>query len=418
MKNKLIFFVVLFGLSVCSYVCMAQTVNKGKLYIKPGSIVSTLYVFENKEKGDFRNNGTFYVYNSLINNGSFFDFKGSIPQGKIIFSGNKRQLIEGKSFMQVNDLEFDNTTLQKAFDISTTIAVKGNVDFTNGIGVLNNEMGSFTFLEDATASNVSDKSHLEGEMEKVGNADFVFPQGDKGLYRPAKIVFASKNKDMFVSEYRLRDAPFFQVHKNKASIINQVDTAEYWIVEHSQKGKGSIVLTLSWNERTTPQTLLDGQMDDLHIIRWDEVQNMWVDEGGIVDINTKTVTTPTEVKGYGVFTLGTVKAQMYQPGDIVIYNLVSANEDGQNDYFLIDNIQKYPNNKVEIFNRWGVKVFETNNYDTTGNVFKGFSDGRVTVNRGEKLPSGTYYYIVNYELKDKNGSQLIKKAGYLHLEAD
>ncbi|MDM1514571.1 gliding motility-associated C-terminal domain-containing protein, partial [Myroides odoratimimus] len=46
------------------------------------------------------------------------------------------------------------------------------------------------------------------------------------------------------------------------------------------------------------------------------------------------------------------------------------------------------------------------------------SDGRVTVNKGEKLPTGTYFYIVSYEYKDASGSRMIKKSGYLHLESN
>ncbi|WP_205627563.1 T9SS type B sorting domain-containing protein, partial [Myroides marinus] len=75
-------------------------------------------------------------------------------------------------------------------------------------------------------------------------------------------------------------------------------------------------------------------------------------------------------------------------------------------------------NTVEIYNRWGVKVYDTKNYDSAGNVFRGYSDGRVTINRGDKLPTGTYFYIVNYEYKDKSGSRMIKKSGYLHLDSN
>lgn len=70
------------------------------------------------------------------------------------------------------------------------------------------------------------------------------------------------------------------------------------------------------------------------------------------------------------------------------------------------------------FNRWGVKVYETENYDSRGNVFKGTSEGRITVKKSEKLPSGTYYYILNYEHIDVSGSRMIKKSGYLHLDGN
>jgi len=148
------------------------------------------------------------------------------------------------------------------------------------------------------------------------------------------------------------------------------------------------------------------------------LQQLWVDEGGIVDVDNKTVSTPTSLEQYGFFTLGTVKTDKLLKGDVVIYNFVSANGDGQNDFFRIDNIDRFPNNKVEIFNRWGVKVYDTSNYNSNDNVFRGYSEGRVTMNKKEQLPSGTYYYIISYEYKDESGSRMIKKTGYLHLETN
>ncbi|WP_273566277.1 gliding motility-associated C-terminal domain-containing protein [Maribacter halichondriae] len=75
--------------------------------------------------------------------------------------------------------------------------------------------------------------------------------------------------------------------------------------------------------------------------------------------------------------------------------------------FRITNIESYPNNTVQIYNRWGVLVFETNAYDNTGNAFRGFSNGRATIQQNEALPVGVYFYIVNYvnngENKTKNG---------------
>lgn len=56
--------------------------------------------------------------------------------------------------------------------------------------------------------------------------------------------------------------------------------------------------------------------------------------------------------------------------DVVIYNVLTPNGDGMNDYFYIDDVNLYPNNKVAIYNRWGRKIYETTNYDNHGNVSK------------------------------------------------
>lgn len=100
-------------------------------------------------------------------------------------------------------------------------------------------------------------------------------------------------------------------------------------------------------------------------------------------------------------------------GDLIIYNGVSDNGDGSNDSFAIKGIERFSDNLVEIYNRWGVKVFDTKGYGTPGGkVFTGISDGRSTINKNEKLPEGTYFYLLKY--KDGNG-QNREKAGYLYI---
>ena len=83
---------------------------------------------------------------------------------------------------------------------------------------------------------------------------------------------------------------------------------------------------------------------------------------------------------------------------------------GQNTFRII-NIEQFPNNTVEIFNRWGVKVFSAKGYDNDSNSFQGISNGRVTIQANEELPAGVYYYIINYE----NDGSARSRTGYLYL---
>ncbi len=73
---------------------------------------------------------------------------------------------------------------------------------------------------------------------------------------------------------------------------------------------------------------------------------------------------------------------------ITIFNAFTPNGDGVNDTWQIEGIEKFPENEVMFFNRWGDKVKEFQNYDNVSVVWDG------TNNRDKKLPDGTYYYIV------------------------
>ena len=68
-----------------------------------------------------------------------------------------------------------------------------------------------------------------------------------------------------------------------------------------------------------------------------------------------------------------------------VYNGFSPNNDGSNETLVIEGLENFPNNKIEIYNRWGNKVYFSKNYQndwagTWGN---------------KKLPDGTYYYLID-----------------------
>ncbi|MGO4819733.1 DUF7507 domain-containing protein, partial [Flavobacterium sp. W22_SRS_FP1] len=104
---------------------------------------------------------------------------------------------------------------------------------------------------------------------------------------------------------------------------------------------------------------------------------------------------------------------------ITVHNAFSPNGDGINEVFVIENLEDvlcYPNNSLEIYNRWGVLVFETTNYNNTSNYFNGVSRGRTTISQSAGLPTGTYFYILNYtSIEGTGGVKNNTKDGYLYL---
>ena len=104
---------------------------------------------------------------------------------------------------------------------------------------------------------------------------------------------------------------------------------------------------------------------------------------------------------------------------INVFNGVTPNGDGLNDELVLEGIECYPGNTVEIFNRWGVLVYETKEYNSNGNTFKGLSEGRATIVQDGLLPTGTYYYVIKYNLDLGNGTSYpIEQAGHIHLETN
>lgn len=78
---------------------------------------------------------------------------------------------------------------------------------------------------------------------------------------------------------------------------------------------------------------------------------------------------------------------------IIIYNTITPNDDGSNDVFYIENIEKYPDCNVQIFNRNGNLIFEKTGYTNE----QGW-DGKYN---GKYVPASAYYYIIDLKNDEK-----------------
>lgn len=81
---------------------------------------------------------------------------------------------------------------------------------------------------------------------------------------------------------------------------------------------------------------------------------------------------------------------------LIFSEFFSPNGDGNNDFFIIKNIENYPINKIHIFNRWGDKVYEAepykNDWDGVSNANNQFF--------GKRVPDGTYFFRFEYLIGD------------------
>jgi gliding motility-associated-like protein len=80
--------------------------------------------------------------------------------------------------------------------------------------------------------------------------------------------------------------------------------------------------------------------------------------------------------------------------EVFFQNGITPNGDGINDTWEIKGLDKCPDCLVEIFNRWGQKIFSS----------VGYSDAWDGTFEGEVLPTGTYYYVIDYK-NDKIASK-------------
>jgi large repetitive protein len=99
--------------------------------------------------------------------------------------------------------------------------------------------------------------------------------------------------------------------------------------------------------------------------------------------NTVDVTYTVSIRyGNNCIVSDTTKVILYP--EISITSGFTPNNDGKNDTWIIDYIDQFPENTVEIYNRWGERLFRSKGYATP-------FDGNF---QGKPLPVGTYYYVI------------------------
>ncbi|MCV9928548.1 gliding motility-associated C-terminal domain-containing protein [Flavobacterium sp. LS1R49] len=390
-------------------------VNEGEMRVV-GDTLSIHFNFDNLKTGKLVNDGNVFVFADWYNDGDVTYSNSS--KGKTFFTGDIEQKIEGRSVTNFQNLILDNTAALTPIHLGAIITINDKATFINGVVDASLKNSKVVFNENASHTDASDLSFIDGRVEKKGNNVFEFPVGNDLYFRPSYHAVSNNIGDIYTTQYFYKNSDDLHKHSIKDESILVINDKEYWNVTKDQ-GDDKIILSLTLDSATTPPEFFNLNEDTkIVIVRWDDASGMWVNEKGEVDPFPSaskgtgyTQLLTSQVSGYGIFTMALVKKDAPTPLDVIVYNAISPNGDGINDTFLIKGINQFPDNTVEIYNRWGVRVYEAKSYNESDVMFTGYSDGRVTVNKGEKLPTGTYFYILKYN----NGEKGIEKAGYLYI---
>lgn len=128
------------------------------------------------------------------------------------------------------------------------------------------------------------------------------------------------------------------------------------------------------------------------------ISYIWSPGTGLSDSTiANPIATPTETTTYyvtgvspnGCIAIDSVTVTVLP--DIQFPDGITPNGDGKNDVWIIDFIEEFPNNVVEIYNRWGELLFHADGYQQDW-------DGTY---EGKELPIGTYYYVIELNEEGK-----------------
>lgn len=253
------------------------------------------------------------------------------------------------------------------------------------------------FLEDAFYAGESNISKVNGYVSASNVATFTFPVGSPDFLRPLII-----NTEQIATTAQC--AYFFENPDSPASIperfdrlaktveIDAVSPIEFWRL----RGSTPCTVTLSWNTASGLPDLTN-TIDRITIIGYNIAERRWANLGttaltGNLDqgLAISKSFVPDE---YGAITFGAIsEPEIHLKLDNYF---VSSNGDGINDELVIPEMQLSSNNSIKIYDQFGLKVFDMDNYT---DEFKGTANiNTLTIDQNKELPAGVYFYLVRLD---------------------
>lgn len=372
-------------LSLCAtFLVQAQSLhNSSVISITAGSVLFVRDSLVNN--GTIINNGDMQIGGAWINKNQY-----DAGQGQITFNSNLPQVINH------NDQSFSKLTIsgggEKIFQANITI--ENELNLSKGILVSANN-ARIIINSGAAVTGGSDQAHIVGTVYHQGAGSKTFPLGNGSMYLPVTLTnIEGTSAEVSVTGYELNGTAL-----RYTAPLNAVSRNRYWQIDlvSGSLANARIILPLRDEDIVTnPEKAVVAQSDgvaspfrSLGTSLSSPLSNGFITSSGAVTLP--------------FVAIGTVQ----DDGSIFVYNAVSPNSiDNLNSFLRIENIERFPSNKVRIFNRWGDKVFEMTGYDNQQHIFT----GKKNIGGDEDLPEGTYYY----EVDRNNGAPLVN--GYLSLK--
>jgi len=335
--------------------------------------------------------GAIGFHTDLINDSTFdqnLGLAGFYNSGQLIISG-----VFAPTFF---DLE---VAVENGLFLNTGLNTLNNTNFIAGniITPRNNTSINISFNSDAFYIGEGDDTNVDGYASIAEKQNFIFPVGDAGQIRSLRLN-ASNSTNFANCAYFFEDPnspSTFNTSFNTGARVRSleaVSTAEFWVLQ----GSTPTTITVNWNSRSDIPAITDN-VNSITLTGWNIALRQWIVLGNSAfggDLNEGFVTSESFVPDdYAILTFGSLGIATEV---LTLDNFyLTPNGDGINDRLVIEELEASPNNSIRIFDRFGLKVFEQQNYT---NQFDGSPNiNNLVIKKEQGLPVGVYFYLVNLE---------------------
>lgn len=276
------------------------------------------------------NYGMMYLKGNYTNNGLETDFNQA--NSVIYFDGVGNQNINAGGFTEV----FGNIIINKSsgdLALNTPVNIENSITYTSG-KLLTDNTNLVNFMDNATATGMSNSSFTDGPVRKTGDDIFTFPVGAGSDYQPASISAPGSVTDHFTAQYFHTDPGPTYNDNLKDPTIDHISNCEYWIINRTN-GSSNVTVRLSWDANSCGVT----NLSELLVARWDGA--MWKDHGnGGTTGNTTagTIVTSGNVTSFSPFTLASSTVQNPLPVELVSFEGKCNNGEVELDWITVSEI--------------------------------------------------------------------------------
>ena len=388
-------FVLLIRLIITSSIFAQGFTNHGaKINIASGVVV-TVGDLTNETAGDdgmIYLDGTLQVRGNITNSsdGHLFGDIESSPDGQVILSGQDKN-IGGQTEIYFENLTVnDARTMQINANVFGDLTLNGVLDLnSNVLTISNGQSSAINYTSGYIKSETTENDGLGIVTWKIGNniGTYSVPFGsaqstENDLNISLNITNAGSSANGYINfatyptNSQNSPLPDDVISLNNFDALAIAD--RFWLIQPIYSTNPDFSLKISFLDEdldTTSNIYLNP--DSLAIIRYNPDEDTWS------DLKIPSVTNGNKITAnisgtdvYKWFSIASEQADT-QNIEIIIPNGITPNNDNYNDTWVIEGCE---NCKVYIYNRWGDKVYYSENYDNTWD--------------GGKNPSGAYYYVI------------------------
>jgi len=348
----------------CYFIVSSQTlISENTVFaIAKNSIVATNHDVLNN--GVLSNDGAIELAGNWDNNGIYNEL-----QGRILLNGTEIQNLSHNN-QKIYQLEINGGAKQ----VGENVTIIGALNLINGIIIPGNNV-SIIMDDGAQIASASKTSYINGALYQSGTGRKFFPIGKNENYTPVELINIQGNMPVIGLE-------LFEPNPNPIAGqgIREVSTERYW-----QK-------TILSGEVTYAQIKCENLNLQLYNNASDVVFAQALQVGGLFS------SIGAENAGVALISRLSFSENIIafaELDDMEIYNVITPNNDGINDFLTISKLELFPENELLILNQSGQVIYSIKNYNNTWDA---------TIDN-KPLPQGNYMCI----LKIKNNKKIYKQ---------